>query len=996
VISVLYVDDEPALLDLTRRFLERDREYSVDCAVSARIALEKISSRPYDVIVSDYQMPGMDGISFLKSLRASGNSTPFIIFTGKGREEVVIQALNEGADFYLQKGGDPNAQFAELAHKVRQAVQQQRAEARIRDHEQREADIINFLPDATFAIDTSGQVIAWNRAMEKMTGVSAGDMLGKGAYEYAIPFYRERRPILIDLIFGSQEMVAGKYPYIRKEGDRYFSEIFIPHLNGGKGAHLWFTASPLYDTAGRIVGAIESIRDITERKAAEVEATSGRKLVEGMLDGIPDIIGLQLPDHTVIRYNRKGYEALAMTPEQVVGKKCYELIGRTGPCDSCATTQAVITKKTAHIEKFFPELQRFFACTSTPVLDENGEVELIIERLLDITERRRAEEALRESEEDYRHLFENATEGILIAQGDRLVRVNPLLAEMLGHPAGYIMARPFTDFIHPDDREMVQDRHIRRMLGEDVVPRYSFRVVTGNGEIRWAEITATRITWSGNPASLSFIVDITERRRAEEALLESQENYRRIVDTAAEGIWQIDEQSRITYVNRRMADMLGYTRGEMVGADVTSFMPPGEHVDSVFRKDQQRKGVVDHFERQYIRKDGSILWTRVAITPIIGADGTYHGSFAMLSDITDRKEAEAALRKSEERLALALSAANEGIWDWNLVTHTAYFSPQYYQMLGYEPNEFPAGYEAWRSLVHPDDIERCEREIFASIGQREGFSIEFRLRMHDGAWKWILGRGKAVERDAQGAPVRMVGTHVDITDRKQAEEALRLAHHKISLLGSITRHDIQNQLAALNGFLELVQEEISDPAYEHHFSRITHATGRIADIVRFNKTYEQVGVHTPAWHEVRLLAESAARQGSSGIPLVNELPPGTAILADPLVHTVFANLMENAVRHGGTVSVIRFRAGQREGDLVIACEDDGSGIPAAEKEKIFAREFGKNTGYGLFLAREILAITDITIRETGEPGKGACFEVVVPQGAWRRNAPFGGGPREGT
>jgi len=874
VISVLYVDDEPALLDLTRRFLERDREYSVDCAVSARIALEKISSRPYDVIVSDYQMPGMDGISFLKSLRASGNSTPFIIFTGKGREEVVIQALNEGADFYLQKGGDPNAQFAELAHKVRQAVQQQRAEARIRDHEQREADIINFLPDATFAIDTSGQVIAWNRAMEKMTGVSAGDMLGKGAYEYAIPFYRERRPILIDLIFGSQEMVAGKYPYIRKEGDRYFSEIFIPHLNGGKGAHLWFTASPLYDTAGRIVGGIESIRDITERKQTE--------------------------------------------------------------------------------------------------------------------------EALRESEENYRHLFENATEGILIAQDDRLVRVNPLLAEMLGHPAGYIMARPFTDFIHPDDREMVQDRHIRRMLGEDIPRRYEFRVINGEGAVRWAEITATRITWSGRPASLSYIVDITERRRAEEALLESQENYRRIVDTAAEGIWQIDEQSRITYVNRRMADMLGYTRGEMVGADVTSFMPPGEHVDSVFRKDQQRKGVVDHFERQYIRKDGSILWTRVAITPIIGSDGTYHGSFAMLSDITDRKEAEAALRESEERLALALSAANEGIWDWNLVTNTAYFSPQYYQMLGYEPNEFPAGYEAWRSLVHPDDIERCEREIFASIGQMEGFSIEFRLRMHDGAWKWILGRGKLVERDAQGIPVRMVGTHVDITDRKQAEEALRLAHHKISLLGSITRHDIQNQLAALNGFLELVQEEISDPAYEHHFSRITHATGRIADIVRFNKTYEQVGVHTPAWHEVRLLAESAARQGSSGIPLVNELPPGTAILADPLVHTVFANLMENAVRHGGTVSVIRFRAGQREGDLVIACEDDGSGIPAAEKEKIFAREFGKNTGYGLFLAREILAITDITIRETGEPGKGACFEVVVPQGAWRRNAPFGGGPREGT
>ena len=109
-------------------------------------------------------MPGMDGIEFLKTVRTSGNTIPFILFTGRGREDIVIQALNEGADFYLQKGGEPVSQFAELAHQIRQAVMQRQAEASIRDHERREQDIINFLPDATLAIDKKGTVIAWNRA----------------------------------------------------------------------------------------------------------------------------------------------------------------------------------------------------------------------------------------------------------------------------------------------------------------------------------------------------------------------------------------------------------------------------------------------------------------------------------------------------------------------------------------------------------------------------------------------------------------------------------------------------------------------------------------------------------------------------------------------------------------------------------------------------------------------------------------------------------------
>ena len=268
--TVLYVDDESTLLEIGKIFLERSGQFSVDIITSAPAALALLNTKNYDAIIADYQMPGMDGIEFLKKVRSSGNTIPFILFTGRGREEIVIQALNEGADFYLQKGGEPVSQFTELAHKIRQAVQQRTSDASIHDLERREADIINFLPDATFAIDRSGRIIAWNRAIEEMTGVSAVEMLGKGDYEYAIPFYGQRRPVLIDLIYESDEFITKNYAHIIHEKDSLIADTTLPVLKG-KPVTLMGKASPLFNRHGKVIGAIESIRDITEREQAVTE-----------------------------------------------------------------------------------------------------------------------------------------------------------------------------------------------------------------------------------------------------------------------------------------------------------------------------------------------------------------------------------------------------------------------------------------------------------------------------------------------------------------------------------------------------------------------------------------------------------------------------------------------------------------------------------------------------------------------------------------------------
>jgi signal transduction histidine kinase len=224
-----------------------------------------------------------------------------------------------------------------------------------------------------------------------------------------------------------------------------------------------------------------------------------------------------------------------------------------------------------------------------------------------------------------------------------------------------------------------------------------------------------------------------------------------------------------------------------------------------------------------------------------------------------------------------------------------------------------------------------------------------------------------------------------VTELRRSEEALQQANRSLALLTNVTRHDINNQLVALNGFLELLHEKVRDPALEEYFVWISQVSTRISSMIQFASTYETVRKTHPLWQDIRALAETTARQVSLGKVIIkNEIPAGIEVFADPLFLKVFYNLVDNALRYGEKLTFIRFSFIERDNaGGVIVCEDDGEGVPEASKEKIFDRGYGKNTGLGLFLAREILSLTGITVKETGEPGKGARFEITVPRDTYR-------------
>ena len=226
---------------------------------------------------------------------------------------------------------------------------------------------------------------------------------------------------------------------------------------------------------------------------------------------------------------------------------------------------------------------------------------------------------------------------------------------------------------------------------------------------------------------------------------------------------------------------------------------------------------------------------------------------------------------------------------------------------------------------------------------------------------------------------------MEIISRRQAQESLQMSNKKLNLLSSITRHDINNYLAVQLGYLELLDRINLDSTSVRYLQKVQEAAEQMASMISFTKEYESIGISSPQWLDLRETVSEAARKLFLGpIALVNEIPSGFELYSDPLIVKVFYNLIENSIRYGEKNTFIRFQVQNDSDRFSIICEDDGFGIDDNQKSMIFNRGFGKNTGLGLFLSKEILSITGLGICENGEFGKGARFQIDIPPGGYRK------------
>ena len=346
-------------------------------------------------------------------------------------------------------------------------------------------------------------------------------------------------------------------------------------------------------------------------------------------------------------------------------------------------------------------------------------------------------------------------------------------------------------------------------------------------------------------------------------------------------------------------------------------------------------------------------------------------------ELEKRITAESLLIKSEAQYRAFVESADESIYTVDREGRYLLMNSRHLERQGISSDEFQT--KSYADLHSSEDTGRFMALIDKVITTRLSLQDEYERQGRS-----FLRQLNPVIDAGTGGVIAITVISSEITERKRAEKALRQANKKLNLLSGITRHDIRNQLTVLIGFIEMLHEKVPDPSLNEYFQVVTTAAERISAMIRFTKEYEEIGVLVPIWQEIRTIVDLAENGAPLGkVRVCNNLPPGTEVFADPLIVKVFYNLMDNAVRYGGKNTTITFSMTRSGPDHVIFCEDDGKGVPAGEKEKIFDRGFGKNTGLGLALVREILDITGITIIENGVPGKGARFEITVPPGMFR-------------
>lgn len=293
--SVLIIDNEQDILDVTRLFLERFGEMRVDCVMTVKAALALMKDRNFDAFVVDLDLPEISGIEFLKIVRAKGDTTPVIIFTGVAGENAAIEALNNGADFFLKKGEDPQAQFRKMVHMINQAVEQRSMGRAIGTSERLLVETISFFSEPAYALDREGKVIAWNQAMAQFTGIEPKLMLGKGDGEYSIPFFGHKASMLTDMVLNDEStMVKNGYTIISKESGSVTAWIKTTG-NDGKVRVLWMKASALHDGKGVFISSIGTIKDVTDDLGPELlrqPAITSQLLPEPVTKGLSKRIRL--------------------------------------------------------------------------------------------------------------------------------------------------------------------------------------------------------------------------------------------------------------------------------------------------------------------------------------------------------------------------------------------------------------------------------------------------------------------------------------------------------------------------------------------------------------------------------------------------------------------------------------------------------------------------------------------------------------------------------
>ncbi len=954
-IQVLFVDDETALLDQAKIFLEKENERLDVITTSSAIEGLELLDDDFDIIVSDYQMPEMDGLEFLEKIREEmDDDIPFIMFTGKGREDVAMRALNLGAQRYIQKGGSSKSQFAVLADSIVQEWRSKKSEKEVKENEERYRRLFESAQDGMLIIDAETGVIKdANPYIQELLHYSKEELVGKNLWEIGsfknVAENKERFEELIEEGYIRYEDM----PLKTKEGDEAPVEF----------------VSNTYDVGENKVVQC-NIRDVTERKIAEERFEKSERRFKKIYNASPDPTFLLDEKGVFQDVNESAVKKLGYEKEEILGKSIGEAPFLSKKYQEKIMSRFKRRKKGENIPPYEVELttkQGDVAKAEINVAvfkEKSFEGEVVIAR--DITERKKAKEKLVQAKEDYERLIEGMKDAVFIHDMDgNFLKVNQEAVDRLGYTREELLEKGPEDIDaspHSEEiKEKIKDIEDEKELIFETVH------VTKKGRKIPEEINSSYISYQGEPAVLSVARNIKDREEREKEL------------NLLYSILRLSQKPEIELENifektvEMIPDAFQYpevTRAKIIFDEeeyrCDDYEESERKLENELSIDESVRGriQVNCLEERPKEDVGVYLEEEVQLLEAV-AD--------ILTSIVKREERKQQLIDSEERYRSMIENSVLGVAITDLEDELIFANDRFAEIVGYNKDD----------LIGKNVSEITSEDVYERISgktksRKEGLSEVYETQLkkkNDETVNVIMGA--TPYRDSKGEVSGTVGYVQDITERKEAEKREEFLH-------SLLRHDIRNKIQVIEGYLHLMKENVdfSRDAEEYLLKAQKGVRSSVELIEKIrtlreasNEDIGEISMESTLHDAVSSLKDQMM---DINLDISMNCENDCRVQAGPLLQEVFSNIIENSIKYSEGAKInIHIEETDDEGVCII--EDDGKGISDEKKDKIFQRGFttdaDRGTGLGLFLVDKLINIYDGKIDVKDSELGGARFEV---------------------
>jgi len=643
----------------------------------------------------------------------------------------------------------------------RDITEDKKAEDALQVSEKKMRSLFEVSPDVIMNIDCEGRILFINRAMTR----TVEETIGTFVYDYIPPEYQSLYAQTIENVFRT-----GKPDRIETKG-----------LGPGRRIS-WYEARFILLESGEEKPSLMVIAtDITEKKQAEEARKKSEEKFRTAFDSANTGICLVSLNGNLIRVNNKMSEIFGYSVEELERMTVNDI---ALPEDRDLSPQFMKKAVDGEVKgSVFEKRYRskegkivWGQVSSALVRDADGEPLYFISQVQDITERKRTEEALRESEAKYRTLVEQSLLGIVMVQDGRVVYVNHVMEDRGGYSLGELSAMSqerLMEIIHPEDRDTVRSRMLNRLSGSEEPERNECRFIAKDGSVYWADVHTTIVEYLGKPAIYMFVVDISERKKAEAALSRIEERIKSIVSTSQEWIWAINAKGEHTFSNPAIEDILGYRPDEVIGRNALDLLYEDDIpvVKQILARCIELKTAWSNLVLRWKHKNGGYRYLESNAVPILDAAGVLVGFQGTDRDITIRKQAEENLREARDYMENLIEHANVPMVVWTPDFRITRFNRAFERLTGMKAKTVIG--QDLEILFPKDSRDRSLSYIRTAIRGARWEVVEIPIVGVKGAVKTVLWNISPIYAEDGKTPMAIIAQEQDITERKQAEEALR-------------------------------------------------------------------------------------------------------------------------------------------------------------------------------------------------------------------------------